>query len=50
MYYDKRPGEGLGALDFIIVRKGDRSWTEAVVLAGGKPVGETTAYELYDLR
>lgn len=47
---DKRPGEGLRALDFIIVRKGDRSWTEAVVLAGGKPIGETTAYELYDLR
>ena len=47
---DKRPGEGLEALDFIVVNKGDRSWTEAIQLAGGAPVGETTEYELYDLR
>jgi hypothetical protein len=47
---DKRPGEGLKALDFILVRKQHRSWTELVQAANGVPVGETKTYVLYDLR
>jgi uncharacterized membrane protein len=47
---DKRPGEGLSALDFILVRKLDRSWVATIQEAGGVPVGETPDYELYDLR
>jgi hypothetical protein len=47
---DKRPGKGLSAVDFIIVRKGDKSWREQVVLAKGKAVAETRLYELFDLR
>ena len=47
---DKRPGEGLNALDFILVRKLDRSWVATTQEAGGIPVGETPDYELYDLR
>ena len=47
---DKRPGEGLSALDFILVRKLDRSWVSLVQESGGKPIGETDRYELYDLR
>ena len=47
---DKRPGQGLNALDFIIVRKGDKSWREQVVAAKGIAVAETRLYELFDLR
>ena len=47
---DKRPGEGLSALDFILVRKQDRSWVELIKKAKGKPVRETERYELYDVR
>jgi hypothetical protein len=47
---DKRPGEGLKALDFILVRKLDRSWVSTIQEAGGVAVGETPDYELYDLR
>jgi hypothetical protein len=47
---DKRPGEGLSAVDFILVRKLDRSWVNLIQQEGGKPIGETERYELYDLR
>ena len=47
---DKRPGEGLSALDFILVRKQHTSWIAEVVAAEGIPVGESADYVLYDLR
>ena len=47
---DKRPGQGLAAVEFIILRKGDRSWREQVNANGGRPVAETRLYELFDLR
>jgi len=47
---DKRPSEGLSALDFILVRKLDRSWVQLIQDADGKPVAETERYELYDVR
>ena len=47
---DKRPGQGLNALDFIIVRKGDKSWREQVMAAKGTAIAETRLYELFDLR
>jgi len=47
---DKRPGEGLDALDFILVRKLDRSWVQLIQSANGKPIAETDHYELYDVR
>ena len=47
---DKRPGQGLAAVEFIILRKGDRSWREQVEASGGRAVAETRLYELFDLR
>jgi len=47
---DKRPGEGLNALDYILVRKQHRSWLEVVAEADGKPIGETKTYVLFHLR
>ena len=47
---DKRPGEGLAALDFILVRKLDRSWVRLIQESNGKPIAETEYYELYDVR
>tara|TARA_B100000575_G_C22583118_1_gene367251 strand:- start:96 stop:419 length:324 start_codon:yes stop_codon:yes gene_type:complete len=47
---DKRPGQGLQAVDFIILRKGDKSWRKQVEASGGQPVSETRLYELFDLR
>ena len=47
---DKRPGQGLQAVDFIILRKGDKSWRKQVEASGGQPVAETRLYELFDLR
>ena len=47
---DKRPGEGLSALDYILVRKLDRSWVQLIQQSNGKPIAETEMYELYDVR
>ena len=47
---DKRPGEGLNALDFILVRKAHKSWINTIQAAGGQAVDESKIYVLYDLR
>jgi hypothetical protein len=47
---DKRPGEGLEALDFILVRKQHVAWMTLVNEADAKSVGETQMYVLFDLR
>jgi hypothetical protein len=47
---DKRPGEGLSAVDFILVRKKHTSWMALVEDAKGKPVGESAQYVLFDVR
>ena len=47
---DKRPGEGLEALDFILVRKQHRSWLDLIAAADGQPIGESQNYVLFDLR
>ena len=47
---DKRPGEGLKALDYILVRKQHRSWIEMILAADGKAIGESKVYILFDLR
>ena len=47
---DKRPGEGLKALDYILVRKQHRSWIEMILAADGKAIGESKIYILFDLR
>lgn len=47
---DKRPGLGLSALDFILVRKKHAAWLKLIQEANGKPIGESKLYVLYDLR
>ena len=46
---DKRPGEGLDALDYILVRKKHRSWLNLIAGANGTLIGETKTYLLFKL-
>ena len=47
---DKRPGEGLDALDFILIRKTHKAWLTKVQQEGGQAVDESKTYVLFDLR